>query len=137
AVSVLLRGRFYEPLANLDGGLGRIAAGNFDTPIPVHRPDELGQLAAQFNRMMDLLRTRTEDERLRREHLTERQQAALLEMAKHRTLHAGDLAPAFRQITETATRILDVERVSVWLYNADRTAIRCADLYRRGTRLHQ
>jgi PAS domain S-box-containing protein len=137
AIVLLVHRRLTEPLGHLDAGLVRIAAGDLGTPIPVHRRDELGQLAGQLNRMMTLLRERAEDERLTREHLTERQQAALVEMAKHRTLRAGDLAPAFRQITETATRILDVERVSVWLYNTDRSAIRCADLYRRGTQQHE
>ncbi len=40
-----------------------------------------------------------------------------------------DLPHTIRRLTETAARTLRVARVSVWRYNADRTAIHCVDLY--------
>lgn len=57
------------------------------------------------------------------------QEDALIELAKHRVIHEGDLEAAFRAITETAARLLGVGRASVWLLDADRSAIRLADLY--------
>jgi two-component system sensor histidine kinase/response regulator len=44
-------------------------------------------------------------------------------------LATEDEATALRRLTETAAKTLQVARASVWRYNADRTAIRCADLY--------
>ena len=46
-----------------------------------------------------------------------KQQTALLDMARCQPIYAGDLSAAWREITETATNTLDVERASVWLYN--------------------
>ncbi|MFM2120568.1 MAG: hypothetical protein RL722_2036 [Pseudomonadota bacterium] len=39
------------PLAAIRAGVARYGEGDFDTPIPVRRPDELGQLAGQVNQM--------------------------------------------------------------------------------------
>ncbi len=40
-----------------------------------------------------------------------------------------ELTSTVRRLTETDARTLGVARVSVWRYNADRTAIQCEDLY--------
>jgi two-component system sensor histidine kinase/response regulator len=40
-----------------------------------------------------------------------------------------DEVTALRRLTRTAAKTLQVARVSVWQYNRDKTAIRCADLY--------
>jgi PAS domain S-box-containing protein len=44
-------------------------------------------------------------------------------------LATEDEITALRRLTETAAKTLQVARVGVWRYNADRTAIQCADLY--------
>ncbi|NJK74500.1 MAG: GAF domain-containing protein [Microcoleus sp. SU_5_6] len=66
----------------------------------------------------------------------QKQQAALIELAQCRQFYTGDLAAAWREITETAARTLGVERASIWLYNRDRSLIRCADLYEATQNLH-
>ncbi len=50
---------------------------------------------------------------------------ALVEIAKSERLYEG----SFEDVTEIAARTLGVARASVWLYNEDRTAIHCVDLY--------
>ncbi len=55
-------------------------------------------------------------------------QAVLVELARHKALHLGDINAAFRAITEAAARCLGVERVSIWFYNGDRSKIQCLDL---------
>jgi len=62
------------------------------------------------------------DERL------QRQQAAILKLSKSATLHAGDLAPALREITEAASETLGVARASVWLFDWETSVLRCLDL---------
>ncbi|QIZ72418.1 PAS domain S-box protein [Oxynema aestuarii] len=58
-----------------------------------------------------------------------KQQMALVELAKHRSLYGADLQFAAAQITETAARVLGVARASIWLYDRDGEAIVCEDLY--------
>jgi PAS domain S-box-containing protein len=57
------------------------------------------------------------------------QSRVLVELARGEEAASGDLEAAFERITRTAAETLGVERTSVWLYNDDRSAIRCADLY--------
>jgi PAS domain S-box-containing protein len=49
-----------------------------------------------------------------------RQSLALLQLGRQRTLNSGALTVGIREITEAAARTLEVEKVSVWLYNHDR-----------------
>lgn len=58
-----------------------------------------------------------------------KQQTALMELAKCQPLYSGDISAAFSEITRIAAHTLDVERVSVWLYNAQRSKLHCVKLY--------
>ena len=53
-----------------------------------------------------------------------RQSLALLQLGRQRTLNSGALNVGIREITEAAARTLDVEKVSVWLYNQGRFGTR-------------
>jgi PAS domain S-box-containing protein len=70
----------------------------------------------------------------RNDHLL-RQTRALVELARSGAV-GQSLEAAFEQITRAAAETLGIERVSVWLYDADHTAIRCADLYEMAERRH-
>ena len=60
---------------------------------------------------------------------------ALVDLAKSDAVRQS-LDSAFEQITRTAAETLGVERVSIWLYDENRSAIRCASLYEMGERRH-
>ena len=63
-------------------------------------------------------------------------EAARLRLAR---LHIGDgvtLADAFRSASELAADALDVDRVGIWLFAADRRALRCEFLFERGKDTH-
>lgn len=47
-----LTSRFFSPLTNLRQGALRVEAGDLQTPVPVTRRDEIGQLTETFNIMM-------------------------------------------------------------------------------------
>ncbi len=47
-----------------------------------------------------------------------------------------ELEAALRRINETNCEMLDVERCSIWLFNGDRSAIECRDLYERTSQRH-
>ena len=73
----------------------------------------------------------------------EKHNLALAELANHRAISEGNLETAFKVITEKAANALEVERVSVWLFNSDddgrlrqRTKLQCISLYERSNQKH-
>jgi PAS domain S-box-containing protein len=62
-----------------------------------------------------------------------RQQTALMELAKSQPLYSGDISAAFSEIIKTAAHTLDIERVSIWLYNHDHSKIHCVKLHELST----
>jgi len=54
---------------------------------------------------------------------------ALVNLADRIGRHAGDRGKSFAAITETAAELLSVQRAGIWLYDDERTAIECVDLY--------
>lgn len=66
----------------------------------------------------------------------EAQKRAIVELAKDKSLFGSDFESAMRKITERAAEILQAEVVSVWLFNADGTRMRCVDLFERSKKAH-
>ncbi|OCQ89366.1 PAS domain S-box protein [Nostoc sp. MBR 210] len=60
----------------------------------------------------------------------------LTELAKNQILYQGDIKKAFGAITEAATKNLETERASIWLYNQTATAISCLDLFEQSHQRH-
>jgi len=67
-VSVLLARGFLAPVRRLAASTRALAAGRFDTRVEVNRRDELGHLAADFNRLAETLQR---NERLRGEFMAD------------------------------------------------------------------
>ena len=65
-----------------------------------------------------------------------KQNRVLLELAKSAVLNEGNLDAALQQITEAATRTLNLERASVWRFNDTSTTLQCLDLYQRSPNQH-
>jgi diguanylate cyclase (GGDEF)-like protein/PAS domain S-box-containing protein len=61
-------------------------------------------------------------------------QTALLELAKHPTTDPDE---SLRRLCETASSILGVERVGVWLFNPEHTEIVCRCLHTRSLRVSE
>ncbi|MDQ6856199.1 MAG: ATP-binding protein [Candidatus Dormibacteraeota bacterium] len=72
---ILFVERFVKrPIARLEGGVARIAGGDYATDIPVRSQDELGKLATNVNRMRDAIAgyvRQIEDARKRLDHSLE------------------------------------------------------------------
>ncbi|MGH7793262.1 MAG: PAS domain S-box protein, partial [Thermodesulfobacteriota bacterium] len=81
-------------------------------------------------------RKRIEEVLREKESRLEKQQKALLELAKINTLSDGDLKTALQKITESSSRTLGVERVSVWLYKDNRSKIVSFDMYEQSLGRH-
>ncbi|MDZ8093898.1 MAG: ATP-binding protein [Nostoc sp. DedQUE05] len=69
---------------------------------------------------------RTNSERKQGQH-----HQVLTELANHKAIFEGNLETAFKAIAQKAANALEVERVSVWLFNSERTKLQCISLYER------
>ena len=70
------------------------------------------------------------------ESFLRKQQAALWRLTKSTNIHGGVFEEALREATEAAAHTLEVERVSVWLFNENKTALQCYDLFERSANHH-
>ena len=77
-----------------------------------------------------------ERERLHTEGLLRRIQTGLSDLAKNAQVYGGNLQEAFRTVTRVAAECLRTERVSIWFFTQDHSAIQCADLHQSATREH-
>jgi signal transduction histidine kinase len=57
------------------------------------------------------------------------QERALIDLARVASLPSDNLESELRHLTAGSAQTLAVERVSIWLFNADHTALVCRDLY--------
>ena len=61
---------------------------------------------------------------------------AVADLIAQRSLFVGDLEATVQRITEAASSTLDIERVSVWFLDEERTKVVCADLFERAKASH-
>lgn len=79
------------------------------------------------------LRKISEKQKAEKTVQTIRRQDTLLQLTRE---EANDLNNAFKTLVENDSHILDVERVSVWFFNEDKSRIICQDLYQRNQKSH-
>ncbi|MBD2437898.1 ATP-binding protein [Nostoc sp. FACHB-110] len=60
----------------------------------------------------------------------------LIQLGRSQNFQKGNLIQKLQEITEIAAQTLYVKRVGVWLYNQDRTALECVELYEAGKNAH-
>ena len=85
--------------------------------------------------LLDITRRKQEEEdQKKRTQQTIRHQKALLMLAQ---TDLSDLKTALQIISEADARTLDVARVSIWFFNADRSAISCRNLFRKNDESHE
>ncbi|MDX2272593.1 MAG: methyl-accepting chemotaxis protein [Cyanobacteriota bacterium] len=90
----------------------------------------------QSNRQLEQrVEARTADLQ-RSEQRLRRQNEVLALLARDEALVRGDLGAVAATFTEAIADTLEVERVSIWLYSPDQTAIQAIDLYVRTPRQH-
>ena len=64
------------------------------------------------------------------------QNAVLLDLARNKALHQGDLQAALAEATRALAETLKIERVGVWLYDETGTQLHCHDLFERSQATH-
>jgi len=135
--TVLLEKMVLSRLSRLSAGVSSIRiSGDLSARVPlIAGKDELSSLTVTINGMLAALEHSQHEQRQSEQRLR-RQSAVLAELAKRKVLDHPDLRTSLREITEAAARTLEVERASVWLYNEDRSRIRCIDLYEKSRNRH-
>lgn len=97
--------------------------------------DELSSLASTINGMLEALENSLHNQR-ESEQRYHKQNTVLAELARRKMLDCSELNASLSEITEAACHTLEVERVSIWLYNDDRSKMHCVDVYERSTGQH-
>ena len=59
----------------------------------------------------------------------QKQSQVLIALTRSQTLRSGDLKTAIGEMMTAAADALEVERISVWLYNKDRSQLECTQIY--------
>jgi PAS domain S-box-containing protein len=96
--------------------------------------DPQGRVLYFEGSLLDITRQKQEEEASqKRTSQVIRHQAALLELTK---LNHSGLVSALKTITEIDARTLDVDRVSIWFFNPERTKIICHDLFQKNQNTH-
>lgn len=126
--SVFYAKRIVTPILQLRQAAQRVADGDLSSRARVESGDEVEALARAFNSMTQAVQDR--EARVRAQNL---QLAALV---TEKALHSGDIIEAARRITEASAETLGVERVGVWLYNDDQSALECLDQFNLSDKTH-
>lgn len=83
----LVEKRVLKPLQQLRRSAQALAAGQYDTPLPLHRQDEIGELSAAFGSMVHKVRNHTSElENRVRERTHDLEQANLEMVAAHKKI---------------------------------------------------
>ncbi|MEH1874862.1 sensor histidine kinase [Nostoc sp.] len=150
-----------QPILDFSAATKDLALANGeDSVVIVQGIKELEVLGESFNEMIQQLRksftaqiTKNEELELQvlqrtqelqqevqvqinTERILKKHHQVLAELANHKAISEGKLETAFKVITEKAANALEIERVSVWLFNGDRTKLQCISLYELSTQRH-
>lgn len=91
--------------------------------------------AQQLERSLQFLQM-TQDALLADEQTMQQQAAALVQLSQSPAISQGNLQAAFRELTEVTAHLLQVERVSIWLFDENRSQIQCVDLFELSQQQH-
>jgi len=143
-----------EDLARVEPELQAALAGesNFDTTFRIRWPDgsiryltgsatlirdATGKPQRMVGVNIDITNRIVAEEAIKSSEKTLRTHNSELMRLTHRLAELGDDLPAIlREFVESIAHILDIERVSVWLFDDDRQAIECQDLYTASSKQH-
>ncbi|MEO8353374.1 MAG: PAS domain S-box protein, partial [Chthoniobacteraceae bacterium] len=100
--------------------------------------DEAGNPARVLIVSRDITQRKAAEEMIRGTMLRlEQQNIALASQTRNLAGRGASLDEIHHAVTELSGRTLRTSRVSVWFYNEERTAIRCADLFLESTGAHE
>lgn len=117
-----------RPILACAQAVEKIGKGKLDTRIPVKGKDELATLGNNINLMADQLQELLQN--LQQNALQLKQQNDVLsKLSRNQAVIQGNAKVAAKIFTEAIAKTLYLERVSIWLYNSERTHLICQDQY--------
>jgi len=81
-------------------------------------------------------RKRAEEMLRESEQRLRRQNKVLVSLAKSKNLSSGNITSSLKEITKAAAETLEVEQVTIWMYDASHKMLRCASRYERSAGTH-
>ena len=124
-----------KPIIRITETVEKLTQGELGIRVAVTGNDELAILGKNINQMTEKIQGLLATLRLNSQEL-ERQNEVLANLAKNEALILGNARIAAQAFTEASANTLDIERVSIWLYNPDRTNLSLLDLYDRTDKKH-
>ncbi|MBW4694401.1 MAG: HAMP domain-containing protein [Lyngbya sp. HA4199-MV5] len=134
-VSIYLVNRGLRPVLRSAQVVEKIGRGQLDARVAVKGRDELAVLGNNINQMADQIQNLLQTMQQNAEQLKE-QNDALSALAQHEALVQGNVKAATSSFTEAIAKTLKLERVSIWLYNPDRSQLTCLDRYDQSQQQH-
>lgn len=99
--------------------------------------DEKGRTLGVNAFIQDISERKASEERARRSEARLREHTRVyVELIAQKTSFVGDLEATVKRVTEAAAKTLGVARASIWLYDATKTRIDCADLFESAEQRH-
>jgi len=95
----------------------------------------LQQRVADLQSELEFCQGKEQESRAREQQLATHN-LVLVNLSRSTAIEQGNVVVACNEITHAAAHTLGVERVSVWMFTADRTSITCLDLYRSSVDEH-
>jgi PAS domain S-box-containing protein len=128
-LSLMLRKTITEPIRALAATAHEISnLKDYTLRAEAGSGDEVGYLARSFNSMLASINER--DARLAQHY------RGLVELTRIENDFRLDYRKLLEAVTEISARAHSLERVSIWLFDAGRTLIRCEDLYEMSVGRH-
>ncbi|MHC1736693.1 MAG: PAS domain S-box protein [Ignavibacteriaceae bacterium] len=96
-----------------------------------------GEIVGSVVTFLDITERKEAEKAQKENQIREQKYASLLsQLIRKEKLFAGNLSESLKNITEIAAKMLEVERVSIWLYNEDYSQITCQDIYNFSSSTH-
>jgi methyl-accepting chemotaxis protein PixJ len=134
-IATIIANRAINPILAASKAIEKLGQGELKTRLSIRGTDELATLGVNINTMAEQLETSIEAQR----HYTEKlmlQNDTLSNLARHEGVLQGNAKLAAKEFTETIAKILQIARVSIWLYNPSRNGFVCFDCYEDTSRQH-
>ena len=135
AVAIAIINRGVKPIIAAAAAVERFGQGDFRSRLTVRGSSEVATLGLNINYMADQIEGLLAALRQKAEHLVQ-QNDALSDLAQTEALIQGNAKATARACTESIAATLALERVSIWLYNSDRSKLICIDQYELGLQYH-
>ncbi|MBE9181890.1 HAMP domain-containing protein [Oculatella sp. LEGE 06141] len=134
-VAAIIANRGLKPIEDAAIAVEQFSQGDFETRLSFRGNDEVATLGANLNLMADqiqmlLITLRQNAAQLRREN------EVLFNLSRDEALIQGNTKAAAKTFTEVIAKTLNIERVSVWLYNSDRSELTSLDQFDQSSQRH-